>query len=168
MRLPVERTKVVSMGAPLNKYGFEISLFLICLKFRSGLSALQSWKSTGSSSASAEHEGTPKISGLPSFDDADPALGRVLEGSGCECSWSGLLSGSLFRDLDLENSLGGEIGGKKFCDEEIIEAVGIVEDVLVGIDWVPVVVLGLVLEAVVKRLLRVTGYELLFLWLGWT
>ena len=38
VRLPVERTNVVTIGAPLNKYGFEMSLLFICL--RSGLSAL--------------------------------------------------------------------------------------------------------------------------------
>ena len=74
------------------------------------MSTLQSWKSAGSSSASAEHKATPKRSWLSSSADADFALWRTLEG--CECEWSfgwfGLSLGSLFNDLDLRNSLGGE------------------------------------------------------------
>ena len=35
VRLPAERTKVGTMGLPLNKYRLEMSLSLIFLKFRS-------------------------------------------------------------------------------------------------------------------------------------
>ena len=58
--LPAERTKVVIMDAPLNKYGFEMSFWLILLRLSCGLSALRSWKSTKSSSTFAEHKVTPK------------------------------------------------------------------------------------------------------------
>ena len=58
-RFPAERTKVVTMVAPLNKCGLEMFLSLIFLKFRSGLSALRSWTSIESSSVSAEHKATP-------------------------------------------------------------------------------------------------------------
>ena len=111
VRLPAERTKVVTMGAPFNKYGLEMSLFFICLKLSSGLSDLRC-KSAGCSSASAEHKATFKSSWSSSFDDADQAIGRALEIRGCEWSWAGLLLGSLLRDLDLENSLGGEREGR--------------------------------------------------------
>ena len=39
-------------------------------------------------------------------------FGRALEIRVCEWSWAGLLLGSLLRDLDLENSLGGEREGR--------------------------------------------------------
>ena len=35
-RLPAERTKVVTMGAPLNKYGFVMSLWSIVLSPANG------------------------------------------------------------------------------------------------------------------------------------
>ena len=115
VRLPVERTKVVTIGASLNRYGFEMffEMFfsLIFLKLRRGLNVLRSWKSTGSSSTSAKHKVTPKSFWLSSAD-ADFALCRALEGWGCLCGWSELSVGSLFNDLDLENSLGGEREGE--------------------------------------------------------
>ena len=105
--LPAEQTKVVSMGAPLNKYGFEMSLLFICMKMRSGLSALLSWKSTESSSTSTEHQATPKSSWLAHLEDDNLAY-WALEDWGRELSCWGLVSESLLRDLDLANSLGGE------------------------------------------------------------
>ena len=45
--LPTERTKVVTMGAPLNRQGFA-TFFPMKSRFMSGFSALRSWKSAGS------------------------------------------------------------------------------------------------------------------------
>ena len=67
VRLPTERTKVVTIGVPLNKYGLEMLLFLFFFKSGSGLSALWYWTWSRKSSASAEHKATPKCSWLSSF-----------------------------------------------------------------------------------------------------
>ena len=98
--------RIVTMGAPLHKYGLEMLLFLIFLESRIGFSALQSWKSTGKSSVSAEHKATPKSSWLSS-------LCLALKGWKCVCScgWSELSVESLFNDLHLEWSERGENRG---------------------------------------------------------
>ena len=101
------RTKVVHLWTDLSlKYFLKCFFLWFFFKSRSGLGALRSWKSAGSSSESAEHKATPKNSWLFSSTDPDFALWRALEG--CECGWSELSVWSLFNDLDQENSLGGE------------------------------------------------------------
>ena len=71
VRLPSERAKVVTMGAALSKYGLEMFLFLIFLKFRSGLSALWSWTSVESCSVSAEHKATYNNSSEFGMDEVE-------------------------------------------------------------------------------------------------
>ena len=94
--LPAERTKVVTIGALLNKYVFEMFFWFMCFKSRNGLSALWSWKSAGQFSASAEHRVTSNSS-WASLCDADLALWWFLRYKG---------SGeSLLRDLEQGNSL---------------------------------------------------------------
>ena len=96
---PAEQSKVITMGALLNKYR------LIFLNSKSGLSALWSWKSARSSSASTEHKATPKSSCRFSLDEADFALWQALELMACfrDCSRDSLLI-----KWDWENSLGSE------------------------------------------------------------
>ena len=57
MRLPVEWTKVVTMDAPLNKYGLEIFFFFHLIEVQEWLKCF-----AGSYSSSAEHRATPKSS----------------------------------------------------------------------------------------------------------
>ena len=66
------------------------------------------FRPAASSSNSAEHKATPKSSWITSLEDADIALSQALEDWGRGLSCWGLLTGSLSRDLDLVNSLGGE------------------------------------------------------------
>ena len=72
VRLPAERTKVVNIGAPLNRLSFA-TFFPTKSKFMSGFSALQSLKSAGDSSGSTKHCESP---GRPcrSSVEADLAL----------------------------------------------------------------------------------------------
>ena len=78
MQLPTEQTKRVSIVAPLNKYGLEMFLSLIFLKFRSGLSALRSWTSVERSSVSAEHKATPNNSSELWMDEVECGLWCAL------------------------------------------------------------------------------------------
>ena len=78
MRHPAKQTKVVTMGAPLNKYGLEMFLSLIFLKFRSGLSALWSWTSIESSSVSTEHKAIPNNSSEYWMDEVECDLWCAL------------------------------------------------------------------------------------------
>ena len=102
VRLPVERTKMVTMSAPLNKYGLEIFLSLIFWKFKSGLRALRSWTSVESSSVSTEHKATPNNSSGFGIAESECDL-WCMSGS-----FGGSNDESLFWDLEQENSLGGE------------------------------------------------------------
>ena len=156
VRLPAKQIKAVTMGAPMNKYGLQILLPSISLKSANGLSALRSWKSAGSSSASAEHKATPKSSSRSLLAETDLALCWTLECSGWECGCSGLFTESLFKDLDQENSLGGEKEGRVGSQAVEIVAVEFVEGrvilvgtFLMGMVEVMVVMVGIVLGTVV-------------------
>ena len=106
VQLPAAQTKVVTMGAPLNKYGLEMFSSLIFWKFRSGLSALQSWMSVESSSVSAENKASPNNSSEFGIAEAECDLWCMLG------SFSGINDVSLFWDLEQENSLRGEREGR--------------------------------------------------------
>ena len=105
VQLPAKWTKVVTMGAPLNKYGLKMFLSLIFLKFRSGLSALQSWTSVESSSVYTEHKATPNNSSVFGIDEIEYDLW-------CELGSLDGSDDSLFWDLEWENNLGGEREGR--------------------------------------------------------
>ena len=100
VRLSLKRKKVVTTSAPQKKYGFSIFLLPITFRCPRGFSALQSWKSTGSSSDLAEHS---------------VSSGRNCRSSGIvdfALDWTFLDSVGDFELLvsewDRESSLGGE------------------------------------------------------------
>ena len=113
VRHPAERTKMVTIGASLNKYRFKMSLFWTFWKARRGLNVLRSGKSFGMSSASVKHK-VIAISFFMCVCGGGPHLLRQIWL--CD-GFSGFGRGSgdsLFKGRDRENSLGGERGGITF------------------------------------------------------
>ena len=106
VRLPADRTNVVTMGAPLNRYGFETSLWLIVFIVMRGFKVFFRWWSMVGDSNVSEQKLKPFNACWTSFE-TDFVRFLMLDDD------DDVGVGSLVSEWERENSLGVEIGERK-------------------------------------------------------